>query len=124
MANIKLEDFKGFKIEMNFDEIAEKHAKALAEQINSNASKHGWGDYAKSWTVTKKRIKGEDAFIVHSTIYQLAHLLEKGHLIVNKKGGVGWSAPREHIKPASDYEVKAFYDDVKNMKIKSENKGG
>lgn len=123
MADIKLENFKGFKVDMNFDAIAEKHAKALAEQINSNASRFGWGDYAKSWKVTKKKIKGEDEFIVHSTIYQLAHLLENGHLIVNKKGGIGWSAPRPHIKPASDYEVKVFYDDVKKMKISLKNEG-
>ena len=114
MADIKLENFNGFVLEMDFDKIAKEHAEELARKINSNISKEGWGGkYADSWEVAQRK----DVYIVHSTAYQLSHLLENGHLIVNKKGGVGWSAPRPHIKPAVNMEIPAFIKDVENMKI-------
>lgn len=125
MADIKLENFKGFELEFNFDEIAKKHADNLADEINANISKEGWsGDYANSWGVVERGTEGNKAYIVRSTQYQLTHLLENGHIIANKKSGVGWSAPRPHIKPALDYESKAFLNDVENMKIDLKNKGG
>lgn len=114
----KLENFKGFNIDIDFDRIAKEHAEHLAEEINANISRQGWeGDYANSWGVTKRQRGDKTTFIVHSSAYRLSHLLENGHLIVNKNGGVGWSAPRKHIKPAVDNELPSFYRDVENIKI-------
>ena len=41
----------------------------------------------------------------NATNWQLTHLLENGHVIVNKKNGVGWASAKPHIKPT--------YDDLK-----------
>lgn len=58
--------------------------------------------YAEGWRVSKRR--GRSDFVVHNaTNYQLTHLLENSHLIVNKKGTYGRTTPIKHIKPAEEW---------------------
>lgn len=52
--------------------------------------------------------------------WQLTWLLENGHLVTNKKGGVGWAAPHPHIKPVFDEEAERFVDDMSKLDVKIE----
>ena len=78
-------------------------AKETVQKLK-NTSPRKAGDYAKGWKVSKKRAKGLTTLIVHNaTNYQLTHLLENGHDIVNKKGRYGVSRPIKHIGPAEEW---------------------
>ena len=64
------------------------------------------GDYAKSWTKTKKGTK----YIIHvkAPHYRLTHLLEKGHAKVNG----GRVAARVHIRPAEERAIRDYLEKV------------
>lgn len=62
--------------------------------------------YAEGWT-TKK---GQGEVIVYNkTNWQLTHLLEDGHVIVNKKGTYGRTRAIKHIAPAEEQGASDFY---------------
>ena len=121
--DIKLEDFNGFKIDINFDEIAKKNADELAKKINQNIQQKGWtGSYANSWGVVERKYSKDTSYIVRSEVYQLSHLLENGHFIVNAKNRVGKAAPRPHIMPAYRIQRDQFLREVENIDVKLEEK--
>ena len=62
--------------------------------------------YAEGWT-TKKGV-GE-VIVYNKTNWQLTHLLENGHVIVNKKGTYGRTHPIKHIEPAEQQAAEDFY---------------
>ena len=112
--SIKLDKFNRITIDIDVDSIAKEVAESCAKNINQNIAKRGWdGVYKDTWEVTKRG----NAYVCHSTKHQLAHLLENGHQIVNKKNGVGWSAPREHIRPAYEQAKKDLEQKVKKADI-------
>lgn len=55
--------------------------------------------YRQTWTSTFYP-KDHEAIVYNKTNYRLTHLLEHGHVVVNKKGIVGWASPIPHIYPA------------------------
>lgn len=65
-----------------------------------NTSPRKTGDYAKSWAV--KKGKGNER-IVYNKRYQLTHLLENGHVIVNAKGTYGRTNGIKHIAPVEEW---------------------
>lgn len=65
-----------------------------------NTSPRKTGDYAKSWSI--KRGKGNER-IVYNKQYQLTHLLENGHVIVNAKGTYGRTNGIKHIAPVEEW---------------------
>ena len=84
-------------------------ADETAERLRSSSPKRTQ-DYANGWTVSKKR-KGD--YVVHNaTDYQLTHLLENPHAIVNKKGEWGVTSPGHgqivHIKPQENWGNREF----------------
>lgn len=90
------------------DKAVQKTAKFVKNEISSNAKKEfGSGTYSGSW-VTKKAQKypKPPLNIVHSSDYQIAHLLEDGHDVLREKGKketyIGEAKPHEHIRPARD----------------------
>jgi len=56
------------------------------------------GKYAKSWRVKVVRGANISTAIVHNTLYQIVHLLEKGH--AKRNGGRVAAIP--HVGPAED----------------------
>lgn len=70
------------------------------------------GDYARGWTTSTQK----GGYVVHNaTDYQLTHLLENGHVIVNKygvqqrrNGGGDTTTPRRHIRPVERWGNKEF----------------
>lgn len=63
------------------------------------------GDYAKGWAIKRERGRSgiNDVTIHNKTDYQLTHLLENGHLIVNAKGTYGRTRGIKHIAPVEDF---------------------
>ena len=58
------------------------------------------GDYASGWS--SKQIDDTTAVTYNRKMPGLTHLLEKGHVVRNKKGYFGRAAARPHIAPAAD----------------------
>ena len=90
----------------NADEAVKYTAKEAAKELkNANPSGSGkygsWKEYNKGWTVTQtKRDKREhkSATVHNKDHYQLTHLLEKGHAMV--QGGRSRAFP--HIAPVAE----------------------
>lgn len=62
--------------------------------------------YAEGWT-TKK---GQGEVIVYNkTNWQLTHLLEDGHVVVNKYGTYGRTRAIKHIEPAEEQAAEDFH---------------
>lgn len=88
-----------------FKEVADDTAKDL-----QNTSPSKTGDYAKGWTVKAQKGVGKMNYVVYNrTDYQLTHLLENGHIIVNaygvqqrKNGGGNMTDSHKHIAPAAE----------------------
>ena len=66
-----------------------------------NSSPKKYGDYAQGWKAGKQR--GGDYIVHNATEYRLTHLLEKGHVVRNKKGTYGRAPAIPHIKPAEEW---------------------
>lgn len=123
MANnyIKLDKFNRIKIDIGYEAVAERIAKDCAEEIKENARTHpSWKHYGQDWSV--KRIKDRQTKQYYYRVYsindwQLTFLLENGHLIVNKNGGTGWSAPRVHIAPAREKNFARYEEEMKKASI-------
>lgn len=112
-------------VDLYYDDIIIDNAKACCDQIVEYCKSKKWDDYADGFKVDMKRpnLKTKNrryrskvavAIIHNPKKYRLTHLLEKGHLITNKKGGVGFAAPFPHFRPAFDKWSYAFYTDLKN----------
>ena len=91
-------------------------AKECAREIRAKAPRET-GTYAKSWT-TKKVTDTRDSIsvVIHSkNRYQLAHLLEYGHILKSKDGRVlGTVGAKPHIRPA---ELNAEKKLMKKVKV-------
>lgn len=81
-------------------ELAKEVAKEGVKMLKASSPKR-YGNYAKSWTVTRE--KGKQ--IVHNKKhYRLTHLLEKGHAKVNG----GRTEKFVHIEPAETKMINDF----------------
>lgn len=88
-------------------------AKEAASKLK-NTSPKKTGKYARGWTVKKdKGTAGIETYIVHNkTNYQLTHLLERGHVIRNKKGTYGRTSPQIHIAPVEEWAVDEVVKEI------------
>lgn len=122
---MKIEDFKGFKVDIDFDDIVEKTATELAENIRqasiTKLSNRATGKYASSWTHGKRKdSKGTYEVVYNAEHYRLTHLLEHGHVVRNKYGTYGRTAPNPIIKTEFDRIKDKFVEDMKQAKLKVE----
>lgn len=98
-----------------------KVAKISKEEAQSKSpvgkyTKHK-GRYKKGWTVKEEMANRMRASaIVHNrTDYQLAHLLEKGHVL--KRGGrtLGRIPAQVHIAPAEEHAIKNMEEAIEKI---------
>ena len=84
----------------------------VRDKIKEGAPKKS-GDYEKSWKVTKERETAHSIqTVVHSkNRYQLAHLLEFGH--IKRNGGRTKAYP--HLRPAELNAIQKFTERIKNI---------
>ena len=82
----------------------DKVAKQGVTQLKENSPKKT-GDYAKGWDIVREKTRSgiNDVTIRNKTDYQLTHLLENGHVIVNAKGTFGRTSPIKHIAPVEEF---------------------
>ena len=83
---------------------ADNIARQSVQRLRDNSPRKT-GSYARGWAVKREQSPGGiNTVIVHNkTDYQLTHLLENGHLIVNKKGTYGRVPGIKHIKPVEEW---------------------
>ena len=82
---------------------AKKSFKEIGKEAVSrlrNTSPKKTGDYAKGWAY---KDDGLDSTVYNKTDWQLTHLLERGHAIVNKKGRYGTVNGIKHIEPVNEW---------------------
>lgn len=120
-----LDDFKGIRLNMDLAKIIKENAEEATEtlhSINDWKMHRSTKSYSAGWIMKMKVYNKDDVYaqVYNKTNWQLTWLLENGHLIVNKRGGVGWSAPRKHIEPTYDKQVQKLIDDMKNIDIKAD----
>ena len=92
------------------DRVARESVKRLRQ-----TSPKKTGSYAKGWAL-KKITSSEltEEVVVHNrTDYQLTHLLENGHRIVNAKGEWGRVNGIKHIKPIEEWANEELPNEIK-----------
>lgn len=79
-------------------------SRECVKQLRSTSPKKT-GDYAKGWASKKVVSRGNVVdYVVHNkTDYQLTHLLENGHVVINAKGTFGRAPAHKHIKPVEEW---------------------
>lgn len=117
--NVNLDNFEGIKVDIDYESFLNSIATQCGDDITLNAMGKNWGDYARNWYVQTKnsRKNGKEFIVRNKDTYRLTHLLENGHLIVNKKGGIGWSAPRPHIRPAYNKAIQDIDKFIAQIKL-------
>ena len=120
--DVKLEDFTGFNFTIEMKEPIEEYAEKCNGilKTTSPSDKRTGKKYKDGWKIEYKKHKDSVfvATIWNSTTFYLTHLLENGHQIVNKKGGVGWASAKPHIELAYQKVKQPFIEAMKNVNIK------
>lgn len=97
---------------------AEDVAKDCVAEVKANARKlfptKGPNSYVNSWRkkVTERTSQGI-VVTVYSRRYQIAHLLEHGHLVVRDGKAVGKAEARPHVGPAEENASRELQRRVK-----------
>ena len=107
MASVIMDSLKEYA-DLATDDLkaaVKKTGNEVRKQIQSTAPKAS-GKYSKSWSVktTKESSNGIEVTVYSRNRYQLAHLLEFGHV---KRGG-GRVAARPHIAAAEQAGIESF----------------
>lgn len=97
---------KDVKVDIEYKDILEKYSKQTVETLKSpSVSPHSdrpgrATPYRLGWGVTERTYRtGYRHTVWNKTNWQLTHLLENGHFITNKEGGIAWAEPKPHIEP-------------------------
>ena len=109
----------------NFTEATKKAVKAVAnvakEEVKTKSPVGKYtkkkGRYKKGWAVKEEAVNRlQNKAIIHNrTDYQLAHLLEKGHVL--KRGGrtLGHIPAQVHIAPAEEHAIKLIEEAIEKI---------
>lgn len=115
IENLASEIMKGLEeySDMATDEVKKevrKTANSVKKEIEANAPVGATKKYSKSWSVKKERETSHSIeLVVHSkNRYQLAHLLEKGHVL--RQGGRVSAKP--HIAPAEAKGIRELEENI------------
>ena len=119
--NIKWDGKTNLTMDVNvkYDQIVERSARRCTNQLRAMSPEGNRKKYKYGWTLRKgKMTKDETYFEVwNKTDWQLTWLLENGHLITNKRGGVGWASANPHIQNALDYVKPQFITEMEHAEI-------
>lgn len=121
--NIVWDGSKELKLtaQIKYDHILEQTAKRCANHLiaTSPTGIRKNKNYKYGWRVVKGRKMKNESYVEvwNATNWQLTWLLENGHLIVNKKGGVGWASAIPHIQQAIDFVKPQFIADMEKAEI-------
>lgn len=117
--DVNLEKFHKIDISIEYEKIIDKYSEKCKNKIQSKSPEGHRGRYKKGWTTKESKYKDEYGVVVYNaTDYQLTHLLENGHLIVNKKNGTGWASAHPHIASGYRSVKNGFIKAIKNADFK------
>ena len=88
---------------------AKEAAREAAKDLRSSSPKKT-GEYASGWS--SKQLDADTAVVYNRKAPGLTHLLEKGHLIRNKKGTYGRAPAHPHIAPVAERMEQEFINKV------------
>lgn len=118
---IKIDNFSGLNIEIKG---TDKIIKESCERVVDDLKKVQWErnrrtrNYNNGWTNAVVIMQTHTVGTVYNeTDWQLTWILENGHFITNKIGGVGWAQPHPHIHPAFEKERDHFEKEMKNSTV-------
>lgn len=118
---MNIKSFNEITVDIKFKDIVDKYSKDCAEYLKRTSPRghRRSKTYASGWGVkVDERAKKEYEVIVwNETNYRLTHLLENGHLITNKRGGVGWASPKPHIGNAYQHIKEPFIRAMEKVNI-------
>lgn len=112
-----LDEWEGVTVEAakkGVNKTAEEAVSELREASPSGSGKYGsWEAYNKDWAIQKSESKKGvfEATIHNKKHYQLTHLLENGHALVN--GGRARAFP--HIAPVAEKAERRLLDNVRQF---------
>ena len=86
--------------------------KTSADLRNVSAGMFGSGDYSSGWAY--KQVDEDTVTVYNRKMPGLAHLLEKGHVIRNKKGEYGRAPAYPHIADVEAKQTDQFVQNVVN----------
>lgn len=90
-------------------------AEAGARAINTSAAMFGGKKYRRSWTVQVEGKRYRSSATIHSTNYQVAHLLEKSHSAgPHRKGSY---SGRPHIEPVEQRIIKEYTNEIEKIAV-------
>ena len=97
--------------------VARKDAKKAGRETsadlrNVSAGIFGSGDYSSGWAY--KQVDEDTVTVYNRKMPGLAHLLEKGHVIRNKKGEYGRAPAHPHIADVEAKQTDQFVQNVVN----------
>lgn len=105
--------------EIKYDHIVKQTANRCANHLMATSPERYRGRYKHGWRVVNGKKSRNETFVEvwNQTDWQLTWLLENGHLIVNKRGGVGWASAVPHIQQAIDFVRPQFIADMERAEI-------
>ena len=100
-----LDDYSVKTKRVTNDEIDKIGKEAVQKLKNTSPKRPNGGDYAKGWAFKRYRPRSGiiDVVVHNKTHYQLTHLLENGHRIVNAYGEFGRYNGVKHIAPVEEW---------------------
>lgn len=108
-------------VETNTEKAAKECASEGVNILKATSPKGRSGDYANGWAYEKSPDMDEGYTVWNPKHYQLTHLLEKGHVIMNQWGGPygkGRTKANHHIRNMEKTEVPKFLSKIMNMKFR------
>lgn len=96
------------------DDVVRKDTGSTAREASQKlrgTSPKKTGEYASGWG--SKQIDDKTAVSYNKKMPGLTHLLEKGHVIRNKKGDFGRAPAHPHIAPVAEEMGQKFEEKVK-----------
>ena len=105
MKTVKLDNFNGLEVKVEYKPIMQKYADKTKDLIIDKSPHSDRPNratpYKLGWVVEPMFEKTEYGLMVwNKTNWQLTHLLENGHFVTNIQSGLKWVEPRKHIYPA------------------------
>lgn len=104
-----------------YDKIIDKTAEKCLQSVRARSPEglRKTDKYKDGWVILKGTMKDNEYLVTvwNKSNWQLTHLLENGHLIVNKRGGVGWASARPHIQEAVNDVRPQFISDMEKADI-------
>lgn len=109
-----LEEYKD-RVENVADVAINRVARECVKRLRQTSPKRT-GSYARGWALKKLKGRGSsgitDVIVHNKTDYQLTHLLENGHAIVNAKGEWGRTNGIKHIAPVEEWANEELPNEI------------